>query len=83
MNKIKITYSGIARFFIGLFGIWFLAEFIYEINKQIANGEFNLIGSGIGFGFLGFIFLYATITGNAPFGLFEPNHNNVSEEDKK
>ena len=74
MKTKKIIYSGLARFFIGLFSIFLIVDFIIEFNYQLSRGEFR--SSLLSVGFLGFIFVYATIIGSTPFGFFEPPSDN-------
>ena len=73
METKKIIYSGFTRFFTGLFGFLSIVGLLVEANSQLSRGEFRpsvILTTS----FLSFVFLYATITGSAPFGLFEPKN---------
>lgn len=71
----KTTYSGLARCIMGLFSILLIFFLLIEANYQLSVGKFKTIPILIT-DFLSFVFVYATITGNAPFGLFEPKNKN-------
>lgn len=74
-QKTKTTYSGLARCFMGLFGLIFTFALLAEVNIQLSSETFKPFPI-LNTGFLSFVFVYATITGNAPFGLFEPKNKN-------
>ena len=59
MKNKNIVYSGFARLFIGLFGIFLTTFFIMEISTQISQEEFRVPMLFIGF--TCFVFVIQTI----------------------